>query len=469
MAIQWSDNCYHHDDFACSGGITSTPRPGNTACRAPGVLVSIPLHEAVLEAVAEKLGKHAEEVREINLYKAGQRTPAVCGGQVLGADGFNWTVPALWESAKAKWELDKRRAAIGDFNAKNRWRKRGIAMLPVKYGMSMSDYHLSATVRIFAEDGSVHVVHGGVELGQGIHTKVAQAVAHALGCPLDALTVGDTSTLESPNSNVTGGSGTSESSVRAALVAANELSRRLEPFRKGAGAEAEAGVRAGGADDDSAAAANSGNSGVDGFGGVDGWKSAVAAAADAGISLHAAGWEQLPKDAAKPFGYATQGVGCVEVELDALTGEIAILRADVLMDQGTPLNPLIDLGQVEGGFIMALGYYLTEEVLWSKENKQINLGTWQYKPPAVHDIPIAMHVEFLAKTPNPSPVNVFGSKASAEPPMALGAAAFFAARHAIRAVRADCGVNSPFELAAPLTVERVQRACLVTPDAFTLK
>eukprot|EP00965_Chrysotila_dentata_P137360 4543623-Pleurochrysis_carterae.AAC.1 len=139
MAIQWSDNCYHHDDFACSGGITSTPRPGNTACRAPGVLVSIPLHEAVLEAVAEKLGKHAEEVREINLYKAGQRTPAVCGGQVLGADGFNWTVPALWESAKAKWELDKRRAAIGDFNAKNRWRKRGIAMLPVKYGMSMSD------------------------------------------------------------------------------------------------------------------------------------------------------------------------------------------------------------------------------------------------------------------------------------------------------------------------------------------
>ena len=138
------------------------------------------------------------------------------------------------------------------------------------------------------------------------------------------------------------------------------------------------------------------------------------------------------------------------------------------MDQGTPLNPLIDLGQVEGGFVMALGYYLTEEVLWSEDGSQLSLGTWQYKPPAVADIPLAFNVEFVPKTPNKSPNAVLGSKASAEPPMALGAAAFFAARAAIGAARVQAGAPAAFEATAPLTVERIQQACLVSPDLFRL-
>jgi len=200
------------------------------------------------------------------------------------------------------------------------------------------------------------------------------------------------------------------------------------------------------------------------------WSATIAAAWKDEVNLHACGWEHVTaaEQDNKPFDYATQGVGCVEIELDALTGEIAIRRADVLMDQGTPLNPLVDLGQVEGGFMMALGYYMSEEVLYSADGEQLSLGTWQYKPPAVADVPLELNVSFVPKAPNHSPNNVLGSKASAEPPMALGAAAFYAARDAIKCVRADGGVEAPFACEAPLTVERIQQACLVQTSQFTL-
>ena len=434
MALAWSDNCYRHTDFSAKGAITLSARPGNTSTRAPGVLVSVPLHEVVMEAVSERLGLPVDAVREANMYAVGDVTPAVCGGVTLGANGFNWTVPSMWTSSKAAWQVDARRAAIRQFNTENKWRKRDLSLLPIKYGIDATYYHISSTVRIMGVDGSVQVVHGGCELGQGIHTKVAQAVAYGLECPLSAIIIGDTSTLDAPNSNGTGGSGTSEQCVRSVLDACKKLSAALQPFRQGT------------------------------------WAETVAAAWKASIALQAVGWEAVTKaEQPKMFDYATQGVACVEVEVDGLTGEIGILRADICMDQGTPLNPLVDLGQVEGGFVMALGYYLTEEVRWGSSASQLSLGTWQYKPPAVADIPLELNVEFVARSPNPSPNAVLGSKASAEPPMALGAAAFFAARHAIGAFRAQAGTTAPFEPTAPLTVERIQQACLVTVDQFSLQ
>jgi len=431
MALQWSDNCYRHADFAASGTIYNSGRAGNTSCRAPGVIASVPFHEDAIEQTAEALNLPAEQVREANMYRVGDVTPKVCGGQTLGEGGFNWTVPALWAKAKAEWDVAKRRDAIAAFNGANRWRKRGLCMMPIKYGISLWDYQMAVTVKIFW-DGTVQVTHGGAEVGQGINTKVAQAVAYGLGCPLDLVTVGDLSSLESPNCTATGGSGTSETSCAAALIACRTLHDALAPYRSAGD-----------------------------------WAKVIATASDDRVGLFATGWWEQAKG--EQFTYATQGVGCVEVELDALTGEIQISRADVVMDQGTPLNPEIDLGQAEGGFIMALGYYLTEEVLFDGANKQINLGTWQYKPPAAHDIPLELNIEFLGKAPNPAKSAVLGSKASAEPPMALGAAAFFAARQAIRAARADAGEKGAFGLEAPLTVERIQTACLATADRFTLR
>lgn len=150
---------------------------GNTACRAPGVIQSVALHELILEAAAEAVGMDAEAIREVNLYKAGQTTPF---GLTLGSAGVNWLVPKLWQSAKARWQVQARREAIGEFNRANAWRKRGLCLMPIKYGVSISgdDKPMPAAVRIFSDDGSVQVVHGGTELGQGIHIKVAQAVAY---------------------------------------------------------------------------------------------------------------------------------------------------------------------------------------------------------------------------------------------------------------------------------------------------
>ena len=135
-----------------------------------------------------------------------------------------------------------------------------------------------------------------------------------------------------------------------------------------------------------------------------GWAEAVAAS-DAHENMQAVGWSnvQTGKEHGN-FDYCTQGIGCVEVEIDVLTGELALLRADLLMDQGAPLNPDVDLGQVEGGFTMALGLFLTEELLWAADGTQRNIGSWEYKIPAAHDIPLALNVSFLPKAPNPSAV-----------------------------------------------------------------
>lgn len=432
MAVKWSDNCYFHANFLCKGGIVTTPYIGNTAVRAPGVIQSIAMHEFVIEACAEALGLSPEDVRETNMYAAGQTTP---WGTTLGTPQFNWLVPALWQQAKTAWKVAERRADVEAFNSANRWRKRGLCMMPVKYGVSTANNPMPAAVRIYADDGSVHVSHGGCEVGQGIHTKVAQAVAMALGCPLENVVVGDTSAIETPNATDTGGSIGSECCVAAALDACHVLTDALAPYRA-AGA----------------------------------WKDVVSAAGDANVPLASVG--HYVHETADAFDYATQGVCCVEVLVDALTGEMQISRADIVMDQGTPLNPLVDVGQAEGGFMMALGFYLTEEVLWSSDGSQLTLGCWEYKVPAVHDIPLEWNISFVQRAPNPAPSAILKSKASGEPPMALGAAAVMAARNAIRAAKSERvsgeASSREVELELPLTCERIQLACGVDASEFVL-
>ena len=259
-------------------------------------------------------------------------------------------------------------------------------------------------------------------------------VSYALGCPLECISVGDTSSCETPNGSDTGGSIGSETCVAAAIEACESLAASLQPYRAGA----------------------------------PDWPSLIAAAATDAVPLASCGWHARAADGT--FDYATQGVVLAEAEVDALSGECSLRRVDLVMDQGTPLNPLVDLGQAEGGFIMAVGYFLSEEVCFGARGEQLTLGTWEYKPPAAHDLPLEWNVRFEANVPNPSPAAVLGSKATGEPPMALGAACAFAVRDAIRAVCTDRGSPLPtanFEL--PLTVERIQRACGVSADDCVLK
>merc|ERR1712070_284399 len=162
--------------------------------------------------------------------------------------------------------------------------------------------------------------------------------------------------------------------------------------------------------------------------------------------------------------YATYGAAYSEVEIDCLTGEMQILRVDLNMDLGNSLNPAVDIGQLEGGFVMALGFFFTEEVLWTSDQVQMNLGTWNYKVPSAYDIPEVFNVSLQSGNPNPS--GVLRSKACAEPAMALAGSIYLAAKNAIYAARAEAGAGDDFvSIPMPLTVQRIQDACgCVTGD-----
>ena len=298
--------------------------------------------------------------------------------------------------------------------------------------MNIPDYHEGALVSIFNLDGTVEVSIGGVELGQGINTKVAQVVAYTLGIPLEDVAIAITSTTKTPDNSNTGGSGTSECCARAAQVACEELNARLAPFK----AKAKS------------------------------WIDALNVAQKAGVALAAYGSYQ-GADPNNHFPYATYGVSCSEVEIDVLTGEIQILRADIHMDLGISLNPMIDIGQLEGGFVMTLGYLFTETSLYDAGHHQLNLGTWEYKIPSAYDIPIELNVSLLG-VPNPASAGCMKSKASAEPSMPTAISALFAVKQAIYAAREDAGDKSWFNLNIPCTVEQVQQHCLVTKERFVV-
>lgn len=425
MAVAWSDGAYssgaHH---AATGTCSRTTAPRNSSMRSPGVLQSHGVRELAIARIAHATKLPIHVVQETNLYADGDRFPY--STHALGSPTFNYTLPALYASLRPKFL--ERLAACAAFNEANTWRKRGVHVMPTKFIVALSAWKIPALVNIYG-DGSVTVAHGGSEIGQGIHVKVAAVVAYSLGCPLDAVNVAPTATDRTPNSGATGGSGTSESSCAAAANACAVLKERLAPYAKAHGA----------------------------------WADAVAAALGAAVELSATGWNDVPGTGADP-DYATYGCCFAEVEVDVLTGEVEVAEIDVAMDQGNSLNSDVDVGQVEGALVMALGYWLTEACAADHAGKQSGDGTWNYKPPQAQDVPLKLKVSMLPRTPNPAPVAVLGSKASGEPPMQCAAAVYFALRAAIAAARADRGDEEWFDLAVPASPEVVRAAC-GPPDA----
>ncbi|CAE8582374.1 unnamed protein product [Polarella glacialis] len=227
MLVNFSDNAFYTPNFKCNSTAYKSHTVPRTSVRAPGVIQSITAHEVIMEHVSRSLGLDFEWVQEKNFYQPGQKTP---WGDVIGSDAFNWTMPQVWAKLREDSSFDLRRQAVERFNAGSRWRKRGIAMTPVKYGMGLDVFQAMATVCIFSADGTVLVNHNGCEIGQGIHTKVAQVVAYSLGLDLSMVRIADTESNQAPNTAATGGSGTSETSAQAARVACEELSKRLAPY-----------------------------------------------------------------------------------------------------------------------------------------------------------------------------------------------------------------------------------------------
>jgi len=234
-----------------------------------------------------------------------------------------------------------------------------------------------------------------------------------------------------PNAGETGGSGTPESNVAAAVVACNTLNATLAPI-KAANPKAT-------------------------------WPQIVGLAFGAGLNLQATGCFQYTANPSNnQFTYFVWCAACSTVELDVLTGEVQILNTDIVYDNGYSLNPAVDIGQIEGAFVMGVGFFFTEDCITNQDKGYIiNNGTWDYKPPSSLDIPINFNVTLLGGTPNACPQSVLSSKATGEPPYALATSAFFALHDAVAAARAQVGHTEDFVISSPATVEKIQRACLV--------
>jgi xanthine dehydrogenase/oxidase len=430
------DNNYRWNVYAPSGKDAFTAKPSNTPMRAPPTMQSALAGEVILEHVAKSLNMDLDEVMEKNFLKIGDTTQQ---GNKVGTDTMNFTIPELWAQIQSDSKYKERKAAVKAYNAANRWTKKGISLTTSRWDFPGpgNAYMLGAHVSIFA-DGTVMVSSGGVEIGQGLNTKVAMAVAHAFGIDMSMVSVGDGNSNVLPNSGTTGGSGTSECCVFAAQQACKVLKKRLEIFLSKAGQD---------------------------------WTKAVGAAVAAGVDLGASGWNtgEWDKSDGKTnnVAYAVYGACVSEVMVDVLTGDIRLERVDILMDLGSQLNAAVDLGQVQGGYVMALGYLFSEQQQWDSAGKLLNQGTWEYKIPTAYDIPVEFNVALLKDTPNPNGVQ--SSKAVAEPAMHLIAGPYLAAKNAIYAARTEVGHKDEWiPVNVPLTPEAIRTAIDVPADQLTL-
>jgi xanthine dehydrogenase/oxidase len=345
----------------------------------------------------------------------------------------------LWEQITKDSKYLERKASVQTYNAQNKWTKKGLAITTSRWipDGPVSQYTMTAHVSVYV-DGTVVVCTGGSDIGQGLNTKVALATADSLGIPLSSVSIGDGDTKTCPNNFVTGGSLTSESCVSATIDACEQIKALLEPYT---------------------------GSGKD-------WKTAVSSAITAGVNLVGIGRNNTQKwnkadPAVNKDPYIVYGACVSEALLDVLTGEVRLERVDILMDIGRSLNPAIDVGQIQGGFVMALGYIFSESQKWHVGGANMNLGTWEYKIPTAYDIPVEFNVGILKDSPNPNGVQ--GSKAVAEPVMHLVSSPYLAVKNAIYAARRDAGLGEDwFMMPVPCSPEVVRSAVGVGAEAMKL-
>jgi len=418
------DNAYNFDNFYAEGICCQTNLACNTYMRAPGFFPAVFFAEQVMENVAQVLGMTPEDVKRRNFYRRGDVTPY---DQTLSY----WSLTEIWEKMRVECQFDKRLGEITAFNSRNRYVKRGISMVPMKYGVLLKGLPFGALVSILA-DGTIVVSHGGTEVGQGINTKVIQAVARGFNIDISLVRVACHQTLTTPNQTATGGSITSELCVQAVLTACKKLRMRIDPFK----------------------AVLHATNGRDPT-----WKEVVHLCVTSGVDMSATGHEFYAPSDKQPYTYNSYGVTCVEVRVDTLTGETEVLRTDVRFDCGTSLNPLVDMGQVQGSVAQGIGYYLTELLTFDDKGKVLSNDTWEYKPPLALDIAVDFRCHLEKNAPNER--GILSSKASGEPPMCMMSAVFWAVQHAILSARKDNGFDptQPLMMDVPATVDNIVAAC----------
>uniref|UniRef100_A0A8C1E900 xanthine dehydrogenase n=1 Tax=Cyprinus carpio carpio TaxID=630221 RepID=A0A8C1E900_CYPCA len=417
-ALFHMDNSYNIPNIRGTGYVCKTNLPSNSAFRGFGGPQGMMIAESWMSDVALSCGLPAEEVHTNSLLLPGEEDEHVQGG------GFH----SLHFSF------------INKFNElQHRWTKRGLSIIPTKFGISFTAVFLNqagALVLVYS-DGSVLLTHGGTEMGQGLHTKMVQVASKTLGIPCSKIHITETSTNTVPNTSPTAASASSDLNGMAIYNACQTLLQRLQPYKdknpKGC------------------------------------WEDWVKAAYFDRVHLSANGFYKTPDlgydfetNSGRPFNYFSYGVAVSEVEIDCLTGSHKNLHTSIVMDVGKSLNPALDIGQVEGGFMQGLGLFTLEELRYSPDGYLYTRGPGMYKIPAFGDIPIELKVSLLRDAPNEKAI--FSSKAVGEPPLFLAASVFYAIKDAITAARAESNLTGPFRLDSPATPERIRNAC---EDKFT--
>jgi len=429
MAMNATDNTYYAPNVLIQGTSLKTNLPTNSTMRGPGHKEAILVAEEIMWNVAKYLKQDPAVIKELNFYKEGQVTP---NGEKL----VFFNIPTMWRTIQESSNFTSRQNEIAQFNKTSRWVKRGIALSSVRYGINYAHVAFGVIVSISSTDGLVTVTHSGTELGQGIDTKVAQVVSFELGVDLKKITITKTSTASIPGASGTYASFTSSLNCLAAVQACQTLNQRLATVKA--------------AMDPSVT-----------------WNQVIQQAAKQGIDLQAKGWTNQPNNKNGPDTYEAYVVASSEVQIDVLTGETQVLRTDLLFDAGISLNPAIDIGQAEGGFIQGMGNILSEELIYdSNTGRLISDGTWEYKPPSSIDIPTDFRVTVLKNAPNP--YGVLSSKATGEPPLVASCVVLLAIKDAIENARAARNNTTAFDLDAPASVDKVHTSCLVDYTQFYL-
>lgn len=444
-AMFHADNCYFLEHVQIVSHRCKTHTVSNTAFRGFGGPQGMMAIEAVLDDIARHLDLDPLAVRRINFYGIGERN--VTPYHMPIEDNL---VHRIVDDLVASSDYTSRRTAIAKFNAHSPIIKRGIALTPVKFGISFTatQYNQAGALVQVYTDGSVLLNHGGTEMGQGLFTKVAQVVADEFGIGLDQVRVSTTDTSKVPNTSATAASSGSDLNGKAAHTAARIIKERLVDF-----AAETYHVQA----HEVVFEAGKVHIGKHTLG----FDTLAREAYLARISLSSTGFYCTPKIhydrntfRGRPFFYFAYGAAVIEVAIDTLTGEHRILRLDILHDAGKSLNPALDIGQIEGGFLQGAGWLTSEELWWNDKGELKTHAPSTYKIPAVSDWPEDARIRLLDNTPNAEDT-IFHSKAVGEPPLMLAISVF----HALRdAVASAAGPMAATNLAAPATPQAILHA-----------
>jgi xanthine dehydrogenase large subunit len=438
-ALFHCDNAYLIPALDAAGWVCKTHKTSQTAFRGFGGPQGMIAIEDILDRIARTLKLEPHEVRERNFYREGDSTHY--GQPVKDAA----RISRIWNELKRTSEFEARHAAIAEWNAAHPHSKRGIAITPAKFGISFTAtfFNQAGALVLMFRDGSVQVNHGGTEMGQGLHTKIRQIAAQCLGVTLDAVRVMPTRTDKVPNTSATAASAGTDLNGAAVLDACRQIQSRLIPVAAALLQCDEASVRF----EEGRVFGN--EAGIE-------LAKVAEAAYRSRIPLFAHGYYRTPEihfdpktATGKPFHYFAYGAAVSEVEVDGFTGEHRILRADLLQDVGDSVSPLVDLGQIEGGFLQGIGWLTVEELLWDAQGRLATTGASTYKLPSWPEMPEVFNVAFLERAAEPGVV--FGSKAVGEPPLMLA----FSVREAIRAAVAAFGATGVVTLDSPATPERI--------------